>query len=129
MQNMMMSSIHQMAAASSDEELKDMASINVQDDSSVNAVILPPRWMRGRRGGRRMRQKQKREAAARAGKTGDLTMNVDAKGLPVFADHLVQDCPFGSEIMNWPELGSAVMDADYMKFAPTPGEVPATRLA
>eukprot|EP00419_Tripos_fusus_P066773 CAMPEP_0172924958 /NCGR_PEP_ID=MMETSP1075-20121228/212702_1 /TAXON_ID=2916 /ORGANISM="Ceratium fusus, Strain PA161109" /LENGTH=32 /DNA_ID= /DNA_START= /DNA_END= /DNA_ORIENTATION= len=32
---MMMSSIHQMAAASSDEELKDMASINVQDDSSV----------------------------------------------------------------------------------------------
>eukprot|EP00419_Tripos_fusus_P062610 CAMPEP_0172931030 /NCGR_PEP_ID=MMETSP1075-20121228/219289_1 /TAXON_ID=2916 /ORGANISM="Ceratium fusus, Strain PA161109" /LENGTH=156 /DNA_ID=CAMNT_0013792343 /DNA_START=164 /DNA_END=633 /DNA_ORIENTATION=- len=123
-QDMMKSNIHPMAAASSDDENKDMASTNDQDDSSV---VSPARWSRGRRGGRRIQQK--REAAARACKMGNSTMNVDVKEMLVLFDHPFQTCPFGNDIMKLPEFGSASMDADFMKVAPMPGEIPATKLA
>jgi Ni/Co efflux regulator RcnB len=110
-QDMMKSNIHPMAAASSDDENKDMARTNDQDDSSV---VSPARWSRGRRGGRRI--KQKREATTRARKTGNSTMML------VFVDHPFQTCPFGNEVVKLPEFGSAMMDADSMKVRQCPGK-------
>mmetsp|Transcript_9329 Transcript_9329/g.17843 ORF Transcript_9329/g.17843 Transcript_9329/m.17843 type:complete len:127 (-) Transcript_9329:467-847(-) len=115
-QDMMKSNIHPMAAASSDDENKDMASTNDQDDSSV---VSPARWSRGRRGGRR--NKQKREATTCA-RFGNSTMNVDVKGMLVFVDHPFQTCPFGNEAVKLPEFGSAMMDADSMKVRQCPGK-------
>jgi len=87
----------------------------------IKAVSMPGEVpaTRLRCGGRRQRQKQNCEAAARSYKTGDSTMNFDVKGLNVSADHSVQAGPLGKKL---------TLHADYIKAVSMPGEVPATRL-
>mmetsp|Transcript_14647 Transcript_14647/g.28855 ORF Transcript_14647/g.28855 Transcript_14647/m.28855 type:complete len:137 (-) Transcript_14647:196-606(-) len=132
--------VHQTAAIQGDVTQKNMASTDLNDESSVDTVFSTDlndessmdtafpqaRWRRGGRAGRRMKLKQAR-AAARVCNNGGLSFNADATGM--LAGGPCESSPSYIRI-NFVEPTDVITCVNYVLTAPpTSEEVPATRLA